>query len=328
MPHPVWLDRFTLSIALFSCLLWACEGSTRGGDDSPLPEGSASTSASLNPSAPTKTAAPSPPDALSTLHLPPQSRVRLEGPALTCGPGAQITWTLDEPAGSAVSLKPSAHVLNPEVEANVVGTYLAERWATDAEGEPCGESFLQAFSIEPVAPLYVELTWHTPGDANETDEGVGLGSDVDLHVAYLGSPSDGAHTGETPDWFHERHDCYWLHGTPQWGDVEEGALHSPSLDRDDTDGAGPETVAISLPADGSVYALGVHYYADHNFGPAYVTARIYVAGQLIATLGAVELDSGELYDAARIHWPSGEVIEPKGEAGEPVIFEHPGIEAW
>ncbi len=83
--------------------------------------------------------------------------------------------------------------------------------------------------------LTVELTW----DANRLD--------LDLHVVRSGS-----------DPFVQGDDCYWAAKNPSWGD-EDDALDDPFLDRDATDGFGPEEFSLTR-ANEVRYDVYVQYY--------------------------------------------------------------------
>ena len=75
----------------------------------------------------------------------------------------------------------------------------------------------------PDEAIHIELTWHNPLDPDESDN---TGSDVDLHLVKVGF-----------NWFDDVFDTYYANQTPDW------QPELPSLDIDDTDGAGPEALS-------------------------------------------------------------------------------------
>lgn len=144
--------------------------------------------------------------------------------------------------------------------------------------------------------IQVELAWSTPADADETDVGFNAGSDVDLHVLHPNG------CWNDPTW-----DCYFGNTAANWGDV--GSREDDAeLDRDDTDGAGPETISIDSPEDGATYRIGVHYYNDHRYGTSYASVRVYVFGILQAEYLDQELPATDYWwEVATVSWPSGAV---------------------
>jgi hypothetical protein len=72
-------------------------------------------------------------------------------------------------------------------------------------------------------------------------------------------------------------DIFWRNPTADWGNM--GPADDPSLDIDDTDGAGPENVNHNNPT-ADTYAIGVYYYNDNGFGGSTATVRIYLNGAL------------------------------------------------
>ena len=140
----------------------------------------------------------------------------------------------------------------------------------------------------PDQAVSIELTWRTPNDPDESDFD---GSDADLHVVKLGYP-----------WFDPRYDIFYGNVENTW-DTE-----TPSLDRDDTDGGGPETFNMNDPADCAWYAVGVHYFRE-AFGTAYATVRVFADGSLrYEAINEPLRDTDYFWDVARVHWPSGTVF--------------------
>ena len=87
---------------------------------------------------------------------------------------------------------------------------------------------------------------------------------------------------------------------PTWGP------ELPSLDIDDTDGAGPENVQMDNPLDCQWYAVGAHYF-DRDFGTAYATVRLWIEGDQVYERVNIPLeDTDDFWDIGRLHWPTGE----------------------
>jgi hypothetical protein len=71
--------------------------------------------------------------------------------------------------------------------------------------------------------------------------------------------------------------------------------------------AGAEHVTFDLPEDGRTYRLGVHAWDDHGYGPSAARLRVWIFGQLAWQSPAVELATGDLWEAAVLSWPSARV---------------------
>ena len=140
--------------------------------------------------------------------------------------------------------------------------------------------------------LHVEVSWSTAyGDA-------------DVHLLS---------TTRVPDagWF-TVDDCYWANIGPDWGAA--GAIANPTLDRDDTDGYGPENITIATSPLSGRYTVGVHYYCQHSIGmgavapgdgPTTATARVYCMGALIATYSGISLSrTDDFRVVASVDYPS------------------------
>ena len=155
--------------------------------------------------------------------------------------------------------------------------------------------------------LHVELLWHTPEDPDETDTGPETGADLDLHFLHswaAGPDLDG--NGKPDGWFDMPFDTFWFNATPNWGSFAPGGDDDPRLDRDDTDGAGPENLNLDTP-ENVVYRVGVHYWNDHGYGSAFATVRVYVYGSLVFEVTDVLLVDRDMWDVCGIEWPSGKV---------------------
>ena len=132
-----------------------------------------------------------------------------------------------------------------------------------------------------------------------------MGSDVDLHFLH----PRGA------DWFRDGgiYDCYFANPTPDWG-LNMQMNDNPSLDIDDTNGAGPENINLDRLENtqmlGNPYRVGVHYYrssvgafgGNDSYGPSEVTVRIFLGGVLEQEFVRQLGETNEFWEVAGIIW--------------------------
>ncbi len=205
----------------------------------------------------------------------------------TVGGGIEsFNWTVDQPSDSLQIFNPTSTYENPTFEPNVVGGYEFCLEVFNKDG--CSDKCCKTVQVNPPQGCHIELTWNTPSDEDQTDqcyEERDCGSDMDLHVVHpmaTGTTKDPS-TGEPYGFFDLDYDCYWMVPHPVW-DLENknDPLHQPNLDRDDTDGAGPENWTYTIPdpdystTPPACYRVGVHYYDDHTFGKSYPTIRVFI----------------------------------------------------
>ena len=176
------------------------------------------------------------------------------------------------------------------------------RWCAEdglsIESQDCSE---EEGTCDPVrlrcteTPLLFELrlTWDTPGDENPLDTGAGAGSDVDLHLLHPNGVWD------ISPW-----DCHWKNKAPNWGD-SGSREDDPNMVDDDTDGWGPELIRFVGP-EAVEYAVGVHYFSDHDYGPSDVTLIFLVDGTEELTATRTGLLNRQFWDIARIDGETGE----------------------
>ena len=259
----------------------------------------------------------------------PQTKLHLIGSQSYAASGsiAQYEWTVQQPVGSQSVFLPSSAAPDPTFEVNVAGTYVFNLRTWDENGEEsCVPAEFTVF-VNPDEAIHVELLWHTPNDPDETDEGPEAGADLDLHFLHpfaTGEDVDG--DGKLDGWFDQPFDCFWFNAHPNWGSLDPVIDDDASLDRDDTDGAGPENVNLNIPEDGLTYRVGVHYWNDHGFGPSQATVRVYIYSSLVFQLSDVELTNHDLWEVATIAWPSGEVDLLTDDLGNYKIlpnYQHP-----
>ncbi len=230
-------------------------------------------------------------------------RVELRAAAVDA-PVEAWRWSLvDWPAGSRARLQ-GGDVAAVWFEPDVVGGYDIEL-AVTGEGDvraTCGGRL----EVSAERDIVVRILWETPGDPDPDDQGPGAGADLDLHMVR-----------EPGDFFCPPWDCHYANPIPDWGVVGVRA-DDASLDIDDTDGVGPEQVSLSEPEDGRSYAVGVHYFSDHDFGRSLVTLEVRVRGEVAyERAGVVMAGTGAWWTPLRILWPSGEIEEIEGGV-EPV----------
>ena len=93
-----------------------------------------------------------------------------------------------------------------------------------------------------------------------------------------------------------------------------------SLDRDDTDGAGPEIIQLAALEEGT-YRVGVYYWTDNDFGPSFATVRIYVDGALAFESAEVGLAPQDFWEVATITGPNAPltIAEVRGCTNEPTL---------
>ena len=243
----------------------------------------------------------------------PQTVLHLDGSQSSRGAVGFAWRVVSAPTGSVSVFRPSASVASPTFEVNIAGTYVFELVVSDAEGQRSAPVYFTARVVSS-SGLHIELIWHTPGDADETDEGGdgiyhSAGSDVDLHLKV---------GGDAVNFFDINRDCHFAAPNPQASG--ESTVNNARLDRDDTDGGGPENINVDEPAPG-IYDVGVHYWNDWGYGHAFATVRIYMDGELAAEWSEVELQNQVMWTPFRIEYPGGTITQIFGRDGGPSL--HP-----
>lgn len=186
---------------------------------------------------------------------------------------------------------------------DLAGQYVIELRVYDNLGQvSCDPFAVKQITIDavPDKDLHVQLVWSTPADPDETDS---IGTDVDLHVL---------HENAGGVWYADDWDVYFAQVNPEWG--APGPEDNPTLDIDDTNGAGPENVNLNRPEAGVSYEIGALYYrSESTFGladaprhvehPSYVTVRIFAKGELLAEFVDRELTRvNQLWHIATVRW--------------------------
>ncbi len=251
----------------------------------------------------------------------PQTLLHLKGDQSTASPGGVIVtykWTVTQPPGSQQVFVPSDSFPNPYFTANVAGQYdfCLEIWEA---GEKSCTADCDTVLVLPEETIHVELLWKTPGDPDETDTGPNAGSDMDLHFAHpMASGSDIDCDGVGDPWFSNPFDAFWFNPNPNWNSSNPAVNDDPSLDLDDTDGAGPENLNLDQP-EGTVgkpfqYAIGAHHWNSHGYGTSYATINVYIGGVLALQVVDVKMDDLDMWYLGKLNWPNGMT----GGIGEPV----------
>jgi hypothetical protein len=207
---------------------------------------------------------------------------------------SRYEWNLvSKPTGSTSRFTPSSTVAEPDLFLDLAGDYVVELKVFDDKGtESCGDQAIVTIRATPDEDIHVQLVWETPTDPDQTDT---EGSDLDLHFLH-----------PTGTWNTPPDDIFWSNPTSDWG----GPLESddPSLDIDDTDGAGPENINMRDPESGLTYAVGVYYYTDNGFGPSYATVRIYIRGTQQFEWRDMYMPAPQhFWYVSTIEWPSTEI---------------------
>jgi hypothetical protein len=176
--------------------------------------------------------------------------------------------------------------MNPSVFIDIAGSYRFELRVYDGDVESCAPAtvFVRATADEDV---HIQLVWETPSDTDPSDT---FGTDFDLH-----------YKRSTGVWNMAPGDIYWQNKTSDWGNP--GPEDDPSLDIDDTDGAGPENINHNNPTN-DTYSIGAHYYADKGFGTSIATVRIYLNGALEAERTMTLQTTGTFWHVADLQIPS------------------------
>ena len=224
-------------------------------------------------------------------------------------------WEADQPAGSQSVFVPSPAYPNPTFTTNVAGVYTFYLTVWGLHGSPSCYPAEYEVVVLPCEPLHVELLWRTPEDPDETDTGPEAGTDLDLHFLHpyaAGPDLDG--DGQPNGWFDIPWDCFWFNAHPNWGSYDPSINDDPGLDRDDTDGAGPENLNLDIP-ENLTYRVGVHYWSDHGYGASYATVRVYIYAQLVFEVTDVMLIDSDIWEVCTIEWPSGKVYLITDEFG-------------
>ena len=246
----------------------------------------------------------------------PQTVLHLDG-TQSFAAGASIKtykWSVVQPKGSVSTFTPNTTAPKVVFTPNVAGDYTFQLTVTDADGKNSCAPGIKVVHVLPDQAIHVELLWNTPADKDQTDEGPDAGADMDLHFAHpYATMTDADKDGLADPWFSDAYDCYWYTCATsagkdlEWGSYDPNVDDNPHLDRDDTDGGGPENMNLTLPQDEKTYAVGVHYFKDHGFGASTATVKIYIFGELMWEKTSTSMLPGDFWYAAQVAWPNTEI---------------------
>lgn len=254
----------------------------------------------------------------------PQTKLTIDGSRSSAASGSSVVryiWSVAQPKGSSSQPQPSAgpKVASFSLEANVAGTYTFSLDVVDDRGRNSCTRATAAVTAVAGGDVRVQLVWDTPGDPNQSDTGPGAGTDLDIHLVHPSAKGSGTIDADgdktLEGWFAKRWDCFSYQMKPDWG---PGTKADPRLDRDDTDGAGPETISAGALATG-VYAIGVHVSDDHGFGTSTATVKVYHRNKLALTIKSPPLSQHQLWFAARLSLPAGTASAVTNASGKPAI---------
>ncbi|MBI5608755.1 MAG: hypothetical protein HY902_07725 [Deltaproteobacteria bacterium] len=231
---------------------------------------------------------------------------------------AKCQWSLKQPAGSGQALEVGSTGNDRTLLANVAGEY---EICVDVYGPDAGVQCTSCVTVLviPDSAIHIELLWHTPADPDESDVGPAAGADLDLHFAHSMAANDDLDCDGKPDpWFSNPFDTFWYNAAPQWGKPNYSP-DNPTLDLDDTDGAGPENLNLAAPegtaADPMAYTVGVHYWNDHGYGTSYAALNLWLYGSLFVQYTKVKLDPLDMWTVGKLWWPN------KVSGGSKPLFE-------
>ncbi len=165
--------------------------------------------------------------------------------------------------------------------APLAGSYTVRLIVTNVDGIPSGDTDRSTitFNVVPHSRLHVQLVWD-----NAT-------SDQDLHMTH-------ANTDDRPCIIGP--DVHWRDKKPQWFTSDAaGVGPNPRLDKDDTNGYGPENINIDQPKPGT-YRIYVHYFAGS--GNIRQTVRVWLNGLPVAEYRRTLRSSADTWAVADVTW--------------------------
>lgn len=194
-------------------------------------------------------------------------------------------WTFtSRPSGSTTALS-STSASQPTFFADIAGRYEFDLTVKNTQGVWDSTPDHVVVDAVPADGFYVQITWDTD-------------TDLDLHLL---NGTDHALLFGTSD-------ADYCNMTPAWNN--SGTSDDPSLDWDVIEGYGPETTTITSPSAGT-YDINVHFYGMYGSSTCtgtcpstHATARVYLGGILAATYTKTLTQDGQVWDVARLAWPS------------------------
>lgn len=196
-------------------------------------------------------------------------------------------WTLrSKPLSSNTTIAaPTQASTSMALDPLLPGAYEVQLDVADSQGvKSCQPARAQVVAA-PAQKLLIEVFWDNPD------------TDLDLHVLR----NTTATIGLAPD------DCYYQNRTPDWG--QPGTSDDPELSRDALTGYGPEVFGYVNPIDATFRV--VVFFANDHLTPtpaSKATLRVYEYGVLKAELSKTLVGTGDIWVAADVTWPSGQVV--------------------
>jgi len=228
------------------------------------------------------------------LEVAPLSRLSLSGLGSTATHGtvAEYRWLVVDPLGAEREI---SYTGTPNVDASLVGDYLIRLTVVDSEGEESCVPAEVVVRVVPDAVIYIEAEWPDIGGRN-----------VDLHFAhpYAASGYDGDGDGKPDPWYDGQFDCWWVNHHPNWGSLDPSIDDDPILVRGGASVGAPEVITMNQSELGLSYKIGAHLKDSSPGTP--VTIRVFLNGELVFS-DTTTLASHDLWTAATLAWPSGEV---------------------
>lgn len=194
-------------------------------------------------------------------------------------------WELDAPSASGVEAPSDDDTNVWEFVVDAPGTYSVTLGVGDADGTPsCEDDVARIEAEEPAAgvgpEVTIQLTWGATGD-------------LDLHLL-----RGDATYSSTPG------DCHYANVNPDWG--ASGAPNNPTLDRDDTDGFGPETITVNGLESGVIYTAVAAVTDFQTSDTASGLVQIAVDGETVGGTRSYVWEQfsnpDDRWEAARFRW--------------------------
>jgi hypothetical protein len=215
-----------------------------------------------------------------------------------------FSWSLTPPTGSAASLSNASSDV-PSIFVDLAGTYRGDLTVTNTAGQ--SDSCTQNIESVPNENFRIELFWANPDD-------------MDLHLVRPQGQWSAGGAAIYPNTGSED-DCHFANSNPDWS-VAGYSNDNPALDLDDINGLGPENINIVDPATSPYdgwYQVFVHDYPNtQTYTPANdVTVQIYLNGTMMNSYNFQMSGEDTNYYVAKIHWPSGQIVDCNGLGGCP-----------
>ena len=205
---------------------------------------------------------------------------------------------------------------------DVAGQYEFELIVVDnleqASCEPTAAAQVKLSAV-PDKDLHIELLWSTPDDPDETDT---TGTDLDLHLRH--PDANGGWNSDAGQF-----DCYFANKTPDWG-VQLDPADNPTLDIDDTNGAGPENINLAHPEPVTYDVAVLYFRAESALGNddpriehlSLASLRLFVRGELLGEWLDRELEHrADLWHVASIRWCEDLAVCPEIVTVDQVLTE-------